>query len=84
MIGYQASAEGTAIRAVFVRRKDFAAARLRYTVNFSADLASWSDSMAESDVIASSGEVELVSVPYPASIPGGVPRFFRVAVTANH
>ncbi len=75
--------EGTEFLAVFVRRKDFRAARLRYTPRFSGNLADWSNSAAVPDVIAVSGEVELVSIPYPASA-GELPaRFFRVAVTAN-
>ncbi len=81
---FQSTPEGTDFRAVFVRRKDFAAARLRYTPQFSADLSGWFDSSTEPAVIATSGEMELVSVRYPFFVGGKKARFFRIGVTVNN
>jgi len=76
-------------RAVFLRRKDHAAAGLVYTVDFSADLSQWTTSPTTPLVLTgadSAGGMEAVSVPYPATVPanGGTenlpPRFFRVGV----
>lgn len=71
------------VRAVFLRRKDYTSARLRYVPQFSADLSTWQDSVATPTVVAVSDEMELVSVPYPALVAGKVPHFFRVTVAAN-
>jgi hypothetical protein len=76
-------------RAVFVRRRDHAAAGLTYTVEFSADLVQWTATEATPTILTnaeSSGDHEAVSVSYPPSVPadGGSqnlpPRFFRVRV----
>jgi hypothetical protein len=76
-------------RAIFTRRKDYVAAGLTYTVQFSADLSNWVNSGATPTLLSdpnSSGPVDAVSVPYPLFIPtaNGVekPPFFRVDVTS--
>lgn len=78
--------------AVFTRRKDRTLAGLTYVVQFSADLAVWTDyqnpPVVESDGGASS-QVEAVSVPFPSAVPvfgGGPelpPKFFRVRVSSS-
>ena len=78
------TAGGTDCRAVFLRRKDFTAARLRYVPHFSADLSAWVEGTVVPTVIAQSGEMELVSVPYPAIVSGNKARFFRLLVTINN
>jgi hypothetical protein len=78
---------GVDFRAVFGRRKDYLAAGLTYTVQFSADLATWVNSAAVPAIIASDAEMDAVTVPYPLFIttPRGAekPTFFRVLVTMN-
>ena len=68
-------------RALFGRRKDYAAAGLSFSVEFSADLVSWTPSTVTPTVIADNGTLEAVTVPYPLFINGKKARFFRVAVT---
>jgi hypothetical protein len=67
-------ASGTAgsftFRAVFARRKDFSAAGLSYTVEFSGDLSSWRASTATPSVLADDSEIQAVSVPYPFFVNG--------------
>ena len=67
-------------RAVYSRRKDFAAAQLSYTVEFSGDLATWKASTATPSVLADNGEIQVVSVPYPFFVNGKKATFFRVKV----
>ena len=67
-------------RAIFVRRKDYPAAGLTYTPQFSADLSIWQDSTAIPTVLADDGTWQIVSVPYTRSIAGRKARFFRIAV----
>ena len=76
--------------AVFGRRKDHVAAGLTYTVQFSARLEAgyWWDSSAPPALVtgvASSGDIEAVSVPFPGPIPTAsgteAARFFRVKVS---
>jgi hypothetical protein len=74
-------------RAVFTRRKNFLSAGLTYTVQFSADLSTWSMSAVTPTILtgpANPSEVEAVSVPFPALVPaiGGnkKPTYFRVSV----
>jgi hypothetical protein len=71
--------------AVFGRRKDYVAAGLTYTVQFSADLSYWVTSTDTPSVVASDATIDAVSVPYPLfiSTPSGAqkPQYFRVAVT---
>jgi hypothetical protein len=71
--------EGTDLRALFVRRKDYATVGLTYTVQFSAGLSSWQDSTNTPTVLADDGTNQIVSVPYPAGFTAA--GFFRVSVT---
>jgi hypothetical protein len=77
-------ASGTAgsftFRAVFGRRKDFVAAGLSYTVEFSGDLSSWKASTATPSVLADDGGIQAVSVPYPFFVNGKKATYFRVKV----
>ncbi len=75
-------------RAVFTRRKNFLSARVTYTVQFSADLSTWTNSAVEPTILtgpANPAEVEAVSVPFPELVPaiGGnkKPTYFRVSVS---
>jgi hypothetical protein len=79
---------GVDFRAVFGRRKDYVAAGLTYTVQFSAGLDIWVSSNATPtrlSGISSNGSIDAVSVPYPffISTARGVekPTFFRIAVS---
>ena len=65
----------------FIRRKTHVADGLTYTPQLSASLAGWEDSTATPTVIASDDDHELVEIPYPASVGGLTPRFFRVLVS---
>jgi hypothetical protein len=80
-------ASGTAgsftFRAVFARRKDFAAAGLSYTVEFSGDLGTWRASTSTPSVLADDGVIQAVSVPYPFFVNGKKATFFRVRVQSN-
>ncbi|MES2981164.1 MAG: InlB B-repeat-containing protein [Verrucomicrobiota bacterium] len=77
--------------AVFARRKDYVAAGLTYTVQFSADLKAWTPSSAGLGILtgAGSSELEAVSIEFPTTVPvdgGGAeqaPKFFRVGVEEN-
>lgn len=73
--------DGIDFRAMFVRRKDYVAAGLTYTPQFSANLTDWQDSTATPTVLADDGTHQIVSVPYPVFIAGEKPRFFHVVVT---
>ena len=80
---------GVDYRAIFGRRKDYVAAGLTYTVEFSAGLDAWVPS-AETPTLLSgvtSGSIDAVSVPYPFFIitVNGVekPTFFRITVTLS-
>ena len=83
--------ESSGYNAVFTRRKDYAAAGLTYTVEFSCDLFEWTPDdtgMSVDSGDPSSGGYEAVKIPFPASVPlqaGGsdVPKFFRVQVSMN-
>jgi len=70
-------------RAVYSRRKDFAAARLSYTVEFSGDLSTWKASTSKPSVLADDGEIQVVSVPYPFFVNGKKATFFRVKVQSK-
>ena len=74
---------GVDFRAVFGRRKDYVAAGLTYSVQFSADLLYWKTSTATPTLIASDSEMDAVTVPYPLFVNGKKTRFFRVQVTSN-
>jgi hypothetical protein len=66
--------------AVFGRRKDYLAAGLTYTVQFSADLGTWEDSTATPAVLASDAAIDAMSVPCPMAINNLKPRFFRLMI----
>jgi hypothetical protein len=74
------SSSGFAFRAVFSRRRDFAAFGLSYTVEFSGDLVTWRASTATPSVLADDGQFQVVSVPYPFFVNGRKATFFRVKV----
>ena len=69
------------VRALFVRRKDYVAAGLTYTVQFSPGVTSWSNSADTPAVLADDGLNQIVSVPYPALLIGAGVAFFRVQVS---
>ena len=69
--------------AVFARRKDYAAAGLTYTVEFSGDLATWKASGSTPSVLAEDGEIQAVSVPYPFFVNGKKATYFRVKVQSK-
>ena len=77
------------MHAVFIRRKNFDSDGITYTVEFSADLSSWTSSMTGLQVVtgaSSPGDYEAVSVPFPNTVPlqaGGsdIPKYFRVQVS---
>ena len=88
---------GVDYRAVFGRRKTYVADGLTYTVQFSVDFSTWTNSVDVPTVLTASdsgnpSEIEAVSVPYPVFIPytrGGIPgvekpTFFRVGVTSSY
>ncbi len=79
--------QGAGFHAVFGRRKDYVAAGLTYSVQFSADLGNWVTSGQTPALVTaegSSGDLDAVSIPFPASIDTGhgpaVPTFFRIGV----
>ena len=74
---------GAVFRALFGRRKDYVAAGLTYTAQFSSDLVTWMNSVAVPTVIADDGEIEAVTVPHPFFVNGRKARFFRLQVTTN-
>ena len=90
LMNFANTGEAADYRAVFLRRKDHVAAGLAYTVEFSADLDQWTTSGNAPTLLtnaASSGGLEAVSIPYPATVPASAgsenlpPKFFRVSVT---
>jgi hypothetical protein len=70
-------------RAVFARRKDFAAAGLSYTVEFSGDLSTWQASTSTPSILAEDSEIQVVSVPYPFFVNGQKSAYFRVRVQSE-
>lgn len=71
--------EGSDRRALFVRRKDFSAAGLTYTVQFSNTLSGWQNSTDTPAVLADDGTNQVVSVPYPLGLTTS--GFFRLSVS---
>jgi uncharacterized delta-60 repeat protein len=78
---FEPSATGTDYRAVFMRRADHATTGLTYTVQFSANMSTWSTSGVTPTVLATSGDYQLVTVRYPLFVAGRPARFFRIVVT---
>lgn len=81
---------GVDFRAVFGRRKDYVAAGLTYTVQFSADVGVWTDSVATPTLLTSAtstGDIDAYSVPYPLFVPTTTgskkPTLFRVLIEAK-
>ncbi len=72
---------GIDFRALFIRRKDFAATGLTYTPQFSSNLDTYTDSTDTPIVLADDGTYQIVSVSYPPLQAGEKARFFRVFVT---
>jgi hypothetical protein len=68
-------------RFVFIRRKDYQAAGLIYTPQFSADLETWRSSTAVPEILADDGTHQVVSVPYIRFINGRKAQFARLMVT---
>ena len=76
------TATGVNFRANFGRRKDYVAAGLTYTVQFSADMQTWQDGTATPTVLASDAEMDAVSVKYPFFLQDGrKAQFYRVEVS---
>lgn len=72
---------GVDFQVLYSRRKDYLAAGLTYTVQFSADLSTWVNSTTTPTVVADDGVLQAVTVPYRLFIDGRKARFFRIAVT---
>jgi len=68
-------------RVLFIRRKDYLAAGLTYTPQFSVDMMTWHDNGAIPTVLADDGTWQVVSVPYTRFIGGRKALFARVLVT---
>ncbi len=81
VLAVKLSASSIDYRALFCRRKDWAAAGLTYTVQFSGDLATWGNNTTTPALVASDGEIDAVSVRYPFFVNGLKARFFRVLVS---
>ncbi len=77
---FQTTNDGIDFRVIFIRRKDYLNDGLNYTPQFSGDLVTWTNSSAVPTVIATDGEVELVTIRYPLFVAGRKARFFRIAV----
>ncbi len=77
------SGEDLTFQAVFGRRIDRAATGLTYSVEFSLDLVSWHASTAIPTVMASGGDIEVVSVPFPFSVRDVKAGWFRVNVESG-
>ena len=82
-VGIRAEAGGQqqavgGMRAVFMRRKDYATAGLDYGVEFSSNLIDWTPSAAIPEVIADEGVLEKVGLPFPVLPNGQQGRFFRI------
>jgi hypothetical protein len=82
------TSESVDFRAVFAWRKDWAAAGLTYTVQFSADLTEWVDSAETPTLLESgSGDIDAVYVDYPMIIETTAgfekAQFFRLSVSQD-
>ena len=77
---FQTTSNGTDFRVLFIRRKDYLNDGLNYVPQFSGDMVTWTNSTAVPTVIATNGDVELVTIKYPLFVAGRKARFFRVAV----
>ena len=68
-------------RYLFIRRKDYQAAGLTYTPEFSVAMTSWTPSAVVPTLLADDGTYQVVSVPYPRFIAGKKARFARCRVS---
>ncbi|MGV3658774.1 MAG: choice-of-anchor D domain-containing protein [Prosthecobacter sp.] len=66
---------------LFVRRRDFAALGLTYTVQFSADLIVWETSAATPTMLADDGTNQVVGLDYPLMSGGAQAKFATVGVS---
>lgn len=64
--------------AEFIRRSDYAAAGLAYTVEFSVKLKTWETYQGTPVVLATDGTHEVVGIAYPILSDGARAKFFRV------
>lgn len=80
VILWETAPGGPDIRALYTRRKDYEAAGLIYTAQFSADLVTWTDSGVTPSVLAENASAQIVSIPYPELEAGKKARFFRLKV----
>ena len=74
------SGAGTQYWALFGRRKDYLAAGISYSVQFSADLQDWVTSNVVPTVVADDGEIEAVTVPAPATVNGKPVGFVQINI----
>jgi len=77
---YEKAGTVTTIRGVWIRRKNHAALGLVYSPEFAANPNAFTASTTTPQVLASDANYEVVAVTFPATVPGGVPKFFRVRV----
>ena len=69
-------------RVLFIRRKNYLAAGLTYTPQFSVDMSSgWQSSTATPVVLADDATYQVVSVPYIRFINGRKAQFARIEVS---
>jgi hypothetical protein len=76
----RSSTTGVDNRAVFTRRADHASLGLTYTIQFSANMTTWSTSTTIPTVLNTQGDYQLVSVRYPLFVGGRPARFFRITI----
>ena len=70
-------------RVLFVRRNLSFSGDISYVVQFSSNGTTWVSSSATPTLLASSGLLEVVSVPYTQVVGGKKARFFRVVAEVN-
>lgn len=68
-------------RFLYVRPVDYIGVEVAYVPEFSNDLVEWAPSFAVPIVLASNGDRQIVSVPFPAQYNGQPVRFYRLRVT---
>lgn len=74
----------TACFAVYSRRKDRMSVGLAYEVEFTSDFVTWHSTPHDPAVLAEDGILEVVSIPFPASITNHATGFFRVIVYSEN
>jgi len=68
--------------AAFGRQKNYLSLGLTYTVQFTTDFSTWTTVTATPAVLADDGQIQIVTVPFPAQIDDGPAVFFRVGVSS--